>query len=232
MYYNINTLNDILKEKYIQGSELTELRFPKIVPIRADLDNLRPVSFQDAAKEKRPKECVAHFFTDDYRFERIWNNCEKYIDILRNFKYICSPDFSCYSEMPYIMQLWQIYRNRAISHFLTAMGLDVIPTVVWSDSSSFDFCFQGLPQESTLAVSTNGCFSKNGKECYRNGFKEMCHRLYPYNILVIGQEIKVNVDVDIIYMKSFGQYMTKRLGGGLDNGKPKRGKECQEKDGI
>lgn len=212
-YNNINTINDVLKEKYIYGSELTDLGFPKTVPIRADLDGLRPVPFQDAAKEKKPKECVAHFFTDDYRFERVWNNCEKYIDILRNFKYVCSPDFSCYSGMPYVMQLWQVYRSRAISHFLTAMGgLDIIPTVAWSDSVSFDFCFEGIPQESTLAVSTNGCFSKSGTECYQKGFREMCRRLHPYNVLVIGKEIEVEADVDIIYMKSFGQNMTNRLG--------------------
>lgn len=58
----------------------------------------------------------------------------------------------------------------------------------------------------------------------------MCRRLHPYNVLVIGKEIEVDSDADIIYMKSFGQNMTNRLG--RNNGKSKRDEECQEKDGI
>lgn len=212
MYNGINTINDVLKEKYIIGAELTKLGFPILNPVRVNLSKLRPVPFQNAGKEKKPKECVAHFFTDDYRFERVWNNCEKYLDILENFKYVCSPDFSCYSGMPYVLQLWQVYRSRAISHFLFANGISVIPTVTWSGEESFDFCFDGLPQNSTLAVSTNGCFTQNGKECYRIGFEEMCKRLNPYNVLVIGREIHVDVNIEVTFLNSFGQEMSERIG--------------------
>lgn len=212
MYDGISTINDVAKEKYILGAELTKFGFPVLNPVRARCDKLRPVPFQDAGKEKKPKECIAHFFTDDYRFERIWNNCEKYLDMLKNFKYVCSPDFSCYSNMPYALQLWQIYRSHAISYFLSANGISVIPTVTWSGEESFDFCFGGLPQNSTLAVSTNGCFTEQGKDCYRKGFKEMCRCLNPYNVLVIGREIRVDADIEIVYLNSFGQDMSKRIG--------------------
>lgn len=213
MYKSISTINDVTKEKYILGAKLTVLGFPVLEPVHAKITGIRPVPFQDAGREKRPKECIAHFFTDDYRFERIWNNCEKYLDILKNFKYACSPDFSCYSNMPYVMQLWQIYRSRALSHFLSMNGISVIPTATWSGESSFDFCFDGLPQNSTLVVSTNGCFTEQGKTCYRRGFEEMCKRLNPYNVLVVGREIHVDADTEIIYFDSFGQDMSKRLGG-------------------
>lgn len=223
MYRSIHTLNDVLKEKYSFGAELTEFGFPKLVPVRAELGHLRPVPFQSASKERNPKKCIVHFFLDDYKFERLWNNCEKYLGILQNFKYVCGPDFSFYSDMPYVMQLWNVYRNRALSHFMTAMGMDVIPTVGWADEKSFEFCFDGLPEESTLAVSTNGCFSESGKACFRAGFSEMCRRLHPYNVLVIGKEIEVEDTVEIVYLDSFGQEMTKRLE--KKDGEPQRNQE-------
>lgn len=75
------------------------------------------------------------------------------------------------------------------------------------------FCFEGLPEESTLAISTNGCFTDQGKECYRQGFKEMCSRLHPAEILVVGRPIDVDTDVKITYRESFGQQLTRKLRG-------------------
>lgn len=212
MYNSINTKNDVAKEGYILNCELLgEYGMPQLKPIHAYIDDLRPVPFNKAISEKQPRECVCHFFIDDMAFERVWNNCDKYIDILRNFKYVCTPDFSFYSDMPKSMQIWQTYRNRALGHYLTENNISVIPTVGWGFEDSFEWCFDGLPQNSTLAVSTNGCFSKIGKECYKRGFEEMCKQLNPCNVLVVGKEIEVCADIPIIYMESFGQEMSKRL---------------------
>lgn len=212
MYSSINTKNDVIKEGYILNSELVgEYEFPKLNAVHANLEELRPISFNNAIKEKRPRECVCHFFIEDMAFERVWNNCDKYLDILQNFKYVCTPDFSFYSDMPKAIQIWQTYRNRSLGYFLSANGIDIVPTVGWGFEDSFEWCFDGLPQNSTLAVSTNGCFSKIGKECYKRGFEEMCRRLNPFNVLVVGKEIEVNADVPIVYMDSYGQEMSKRL---------------------
>lgn len=92
-------------------------------------------------------------------------------------------------------------------------GCNVIPTVGWGNTETFEFCFEGLPEESTLAVSTNGCFTDQGKECYRQGFNEMCSRLHPTEILVVGRPIDVDTDAKITYRESFGQQLTRKLRG-------------------
>lgn len=212
IYSQINIENDTLKESYILGAELSgRYGFPQLHPIHADLGRLSSVPFNKAKSEKNPRQSFVHFFVNDYEFERIWNNCDQHIDYLQNFKYVCSPDFSMYSDMPLALQIYNTYRNRAVARYLWANGIDVIPTVGWSDESSFEWCFDGLPQNSTLAVSTNGCFFPEGKECYQKGFEEMCRRLNPYNVIVIGSEIPVDVEVDTIYFKSHGQEMAERI---------------------
>lgn len=202
----ISTKRDVLKEHYIIGAELSGKHgIPTLPPIMANFDGLKPVAFQKAIKEKKPRDSVCHFFQDDYIFERIWNNAIKYVDCLSNFRYVCTPDFSIYSSIPLTLQLYNTYRNRAIGFYLSTFGIDVISTVSWCGEESFGYCFDGLPKESTLAVSTNGCFSASGKDAYRRGFKEMCKQLNPCNVLVVGREIPVDCDIEITYMKSFGQ---------------------------
>lgn len=164
-------------------------------------------------KKKNPKKALCHFFIDDTRFEPLWNQPQKYLPTLENFKYICAPDFSFYDSMPKVMQLHQVYRSRALAWWLFMSGCNIIPTVGWGNAETFDFCFEGLPEESTLAISTNGCFTDQGKECYRQGFKEMCSRLHPTEILVVGRPIDVDTDVKITYRESFGQKLTRKLRG-------------------
>lgn len=212
MYSSINTKNDVVKEGYILNSELSGMYgLPKLNGIHAYFDGLRPIAFNQAAGEKMPKNCICHFFIDDMAFERVWNSCDKYLDMLKNFKYVCTPDFSFYSDMPYALQIWQTYRNRALGHYLSENGISVIPTVGWGFEDSYDWCFDGLPQDSTLAVSTNGCFSNIGRQCYRQGFEEMCRRLNPFNVLVIGKRIEVDTNVPVVYMNSFGQDLAERF---------------------
>jgi hypothetical protein len=208
----VNTKEDVLRERYIAGAELVgKYGFPKLQSIRANLEDVEPVPFNLASKEKHPKNCVCHFFIDDVRFERLWNNPSKYMGILKKFKYVCGPDFTFYDDMPLALQIWQVYRSRALSYCLSQAGLKIIPAVGWGSEKTFDFCFDGLPAHSTLAVSTNGCFSEDGKECYRKGFKEMCRRLEPIQVVVFGSQIDVDIDVDIVYKSSYWQQMSERL---------------------
>lgn len=46
---------------------------------------------------------VAYFSKDDFKFNRIWNNPKRYLEFLKNFKGIISPDFSLYRNMPLSM---------------------------------------------------------------------------------------------------------------------------------
>ena len=213
MLCEINTANDMMRERLIYGAELVgEYDFPTIYPINADLRKIMAVPFNLAKKERNPKKAVCHFFIDDQKFERIWSHPEQYLEILRNFRYVCSPDFSSYDSMPKAMQIWQTYRSRAMGYWFEMNGISVIPTVGWGDRETYSWCFDGLPLHSTLAVSTNGCFSQEGRKCYQEGFHEMCKRLDPVKILVIGKEIPVEDKVDIYYLPSFGQTLTARIG--------------------
>ena len=156
------------------------------------------------AKTSKEYENGIHFYIDDYQFERIWNNPEKYIELLSRFDCALTPDFSLYLDMPLAMQMWNIYRSRMIGQIMQQHNLKVIPTVSWSDAKSFEFCFDGLPKNATLSVSTIGV--KRNDEAYniwKNGMDEMISRLYPKRLLVYGGCIPYEyMDIEVIYYEN------------------------------
>lgn len=216
----VNTKGDVLRERFIHCADLVgKYGFPQLPPIQVDTDGLRPIPFNLSQKEKRPAECLCHFFIDDNFFERLWNNPAKYFDTLRNYKYVAGCDFSFYDDMPLALQIWQVYRSRALSWWLSLNGIDIVPVVGWGSPDTYGFCFDGLPVGSALAVSTNRCFTDAGKACYIAGFRTMVERLRPSKVLIVGKPIETGASgVEIIYLDSYGQEMTKRLRGGRQHG--------------
>lgn len=215
----MNTNNDVLRERLIYGAELAgDYEFPQLPSVHAHITAEKAVPFNACRSEKNPKKSIAHFYIEDAAFERVWNQPEKYLDMLRNFQYVITPDFSTYSGMPKTLQLYNTYRNRALAYWFDLNNINIIPNVGWGDVETFDYCFDGLPRNSTLAISTNGCFSEKGKEIFKQGFEEMVRRLSPDKIVIVGRPIDLKTDIPIIYFESHGQQMTNRLRGD-NNGK-------------
>lgn len=128
-----------------------------------------------------------HFFLDDYRFARVWNNPEIYIPTLEKFDFVLSPDFSLYTDFPVAMQIYNHYRKHWLAAFWESHGIEVIPTIGWSTPDSFDWCFDGEPVGGTLAVSSVGTQnSKRTKELFLDGYSEMIKRLSPETIIFYG----------------------------------------------
>lgn len=158
---------------------------PIIPKANLSLDsNLRLIGFDKVknSKDNHYKRMV-HFFLYDYQFESIWDNPGKYIDALKQYKAVLSPDFSMYIEMNPIMQLYNTFRNRWVGAFLASKGIKVVPTVNWGLENSFGFCFNGIEKGSTVAVSTY-MVSEHGNHCdqkdfFMKGYNEMLNRIEP-----------------------------------------------------
>lgn len=161
--------------------------FPKIEASKVKVSKYAVVPFNIAKTVVNRKEYFVHFYIDDYQFERVWNKPEKYLEFLRQFKGVIAPDFSIYRDMPKAQQIWNCYRSRALAGYWQANGIKVVPNASWADESSFAWCFDGLPKNSTIAVSSLGCMkSKQTKLYFCRGFDEMVKRLSPVNILFYG----------------------------------------------
>lgn len=168
------------------------------------------------AKTSKEKNVGIHFYIDDYQFERIWNYPEKYIDVLREYECIISPDFSIYVDMPMPMKIWNTYRNRWLGAYYQSKGIKVIPNINWAYEDTYSFAFQGIPKGSIIARSTTSLKRDPGlRQMFVDGMEECIKRIEPSKILLYGGEIEF--DSHGIEVIRYENKSTKRLLG-IKNG--------------
>lgn len=152
---------------------------------------------------------IIHFYIDDQKFDGpkgIWDGLNSDKPFKRGFDIhrfdgaaaIITPDFSLYLDMPRVMQMWNVYRSRAVGCFLSKLGYNIIPNVRWTDENSYDFAFKGLYENQIVAVGTLGCSKSNeDKILLVNGFMEMIKRIKPKKVIIYGsicKELKYVLD--------------------------------------
>lgn len=146
------------------------------------------LSSQTKSFNNRNSDCVAlHFFVDDYQFDRLWNSPERYINMFKNYQYICSPDYSLYLDYPKALQIYNTFKKQCLGAYYQAHGIKVVPTVSWSDEESYSWCFDGIEVGSCVACSSVGCMRDlEAKQRFINGFEKMIEVLQPKQILMVG----------------------------------------------
>lgn len=156
------------------------------------------------AKTSKEKNVGIHFYLDDYQFERLWNNPEEYVDILKQYECILSPDFSLYMDMPMPMKIWNIYRSRLIGQFYQSQGIKVIPTLSWAEKETFEFCFEGIPKDSIVSISTIGVKkNKEALKIWKAGVDELIRRIEPSTILIYGGKLDYDYgNIEVIYYEN------------------------------
>ena len=163
-----------------------EYGIPALHPVRLD-KRLEWIRFNHALREPDKARYGVHFFIDDYLFERAWHDPKRYALFLRQFPAVMTPDFSMYTDYPKAVQVYNHWRKHQLGAYWQWLGLTVIPTICWSDESSFDWCFDGEPVGGTVAVSSVGT-QKNpaARQLFIRGYNEMLLRLRPARIIFFG----------------------------------------------
>ena len=95
---------------------------------------------------------------------------------LKKYKAVLSPDFSMYIEMNKALQLYNTFRNRWCGAYLASKDIQVIPMVNWGDENTFEFCFDGIPKGSIVAVSTYMVHEHNNHADQKDFFYERLRR--------------------------------------------------------
>lgn len=133
------------------------------------------------------KEDIICFYEDDYKINSFWNSPKKYISILSQYGGVITPDFSLYRDMPLIMQMWNIYRSRALGYWLQNNGIRVIPNIRFSDERTYDIACAGIDKRSIIALSTHGLMKiKKEKEIFIAGLEYIIDKLTPKTMIVYG----------------------------------------------
>lgn len=159
---------------------------PVIRKTKLDLAGVNLISYTDIKTNDidENKQKGVHFYIDDYRMDGLYYNPTKSLYRLAQYKFLITPDYSLYKDMPKAVQLFNVFRSRWCGAFWQSRNLTVIPAVSWGDASTFDYCFDGIEKGSVVSVGTIGC--KRSKASFMRGYNEMLKRVNPSAVICFG----------------------------------------------
>lgn len=156
-----------------------------------DFDNV--IGFNEVKTFRGDKsKTLVHFFIDDYQFLRVWNDMQKWADVLSGFRVVLGPDFSMYPELPEEINRYEHWRA---CHVMSFWQRDwealpeppvVVPTLQWADAKSLDYSFRYLGPFGWYAISTVGLATTSEIQSFQKGLVEACETLAPRGLLVFG----------------------------------------------
>lgn len=204
------------KEKLVRNEFLynddsqSKYEFPIIRKQNININKIKFLSYTDSKKEdKENKDKTIHFFTYDWKFEKVYDEAEEELEKLKQYYALLSPDFSMFTNMPIALQIESVFKNRWCGAYWQSKGLKVIPTVSWGDERSFEFCFEGIEEGSVVAVCTY--YRENDEESFMIGYNEMLKRIKPSAILCYDEPFK-SMSGNITSFTPTTQEWTKDLG--------------------
>ena len=183
------------KEKLVRneflynGNSQSKYEFPIIKKQNIDIKKIKLLNYADAKKDDfENKDKTIHFFTYDWKFDKVYNNAEEEFQKLAQYYALLSPDFSLFTNMPIALQIESVFKNRWCGAYWQSKGLKVIPTVSWGDERSFEFCFKGIEEGSVVAVCTY--YRENDEDSFMLGYNEMLKRINPSAIICYDEPFK------------------------------------------
>jgi hypothetical protein len=183
----MDKIHDILNFDLIEEAErVGKYQFPRLK--RSNEVAYEAIRFSEIGSDEEDKTNKwVHFYAHDDTFSAIWNSPRQYLEKLKKYKGVITPDFSLYSPLTFTMQLWNTHRNRTLAYWLQRSGVPIIPNVSWGLANSYEFCFDGIAESGTVAISTIGAITNRvSRMDYKNGLAEMLNRLQPKTVVLYG----------------------------------------------
>ena len=166
------------------------------IPCMIKMDNIKlPKHLVPYTSRKRikDKEIYLHCFIHDYQFSNLITETKKHIEELTGLDGVICPDPTITIGGPKTINQAQVYFSRAVGFYLQKHGINAIPCVRWGDTSTYDYCFLGVPKHYIVAISTHGCImpcKKNNnklRNAFINGLPVMLDKLKPKYVIVYGR---------------------------------------------
>ena len=185
----------------VSGARFSANDIPFCPTTSAELPK-RIITYKEAKEEYRKQlrkgnkdffnDAFVCFYEDDHEFDSIfgiWFRSKQAYKILSHFAGIITPDFSLYQDFPLPLKLWNTYRMRAFGYWYgTLCGHAVINNVRWGTLETYWYCFDGIPENSVIAIGTVGGNPRKliDRERFDKGLRELVRRLHPHTIIVYG----------------------------------------------
>lgn len=186
---------------------------PQLQPTTVIPDIKEWVGFNYVLSDKNPEGKAVHFFLNDYQFERIWNNPEKYIERLSKYAAVTAPDFSIYDYMPMALKIYNHYRKLWVAKIFQESGLTVIPTfrTTITESDFDDICCDGMPVGGTYIISSiyTNTSREDKEKVFKRQYDILTNKLNPCKCYIYGK-LYDGLEGNIENVKTFAEKRFKK----------------------
>lgn len=147
-----------------------------------------------------------HYFVRDYDIESTWTKPVLTLKQLQKYSCTIGPDFSLFVDQCKSFNLMQLYKNRWVTSYWQENGINAVPSASWGGANSFDYCFDGLPENSIIAIGHSAVGkTTEEKRLFRYAIKELVRQKHPAKLLVYGFPLDFDPIIDVEYIECFIQ---------------------------
>lgn len=165
---------------------------PELAPVDARPERFVPFSVA-MAEGWSDFGCFVHFFEDDFRFERVWNDPRKYLPRLRKFSGVVMPDFSTCVDFPRPHKMRNAYRNQLLAAWWQREGLTVLPNA--RNQPGCDWLVEGLSLGSVTAICGRSLVKDvEERRRFERDVRTTVDMLEPSAIVYYGSELYGSMD--------------------------------------
>lgn len=186
-YLRKRNLENLQRRTYYDENNPWDI--PCVYPAIRELNGSeKAISFNYAMTYKGDKdETICHFFVDDYQFERVWTNPDKYVSMLRKFKAVAAPDFSMSDDFPTAIKIYNAYRRAWLTRYFQEHGVCMLPTAEWGGEDTLEYAFAGIPKHSPVCVTAAGVVQNAlERQMFEAGLKALKEQIDSTKLNVFG----------------------------------------------
>ncbi len=151
------------------------------------------IPFSKRSRSEGQSELLV-FDEHESEFQELIENPDMFIDELRGYSAVFSPDLSLYRNAPLSAQITNVYESRLTGSYLQRNGVNVVPFIRWGDERSFTtselpepFALLGVREGSIVGIGPYGCVkSYADQDVFRAGLIAVIERIHPRMILSYG----------------------------------------------
>ncbi len=176
---------------------------PNGYPILSPYNGPTDFSFYPVKDWKRRlgNQCGIHGFGEDKDLEGyFWRRLEQTTSRIKDCQLLIAPDFSLFVD-PWLntFNRFQVFKSRVVCALWQACGLPAVPLVSWGNVDSFEYCLEGLPQKSVLALSATSCLHCRGAwRLWRHAVITVAKSLNPTRLIIYGNpDLAIPVDIPV-----------------------------------
>ncbi len=159
-----------------------------------------------AERNKKLFSSGIHCFLYDYKIEPTWHIPSLSVACLQQYACVIAPDYSLFVDQPRAINVWNVYRNRWVTSYWQSQHIKVIPSASWGNVNSFEYCFDGLPENSTISIGHVAVGKdKDSRLLYQMGVEALIGSKHPTRLVVYGSPLDFDPGIEVIHYDGFIQ---------------------------